>query len=249
MTYQELHTHRSTTRSTATGFDAGLRAYMLKIYNYMTSGLLLTGIIALFSSQSETVLSAMYTIEGNAINGMKPLAWIVMFAPLGLVMYLSFGLRSMSLLAAQASYWIYAALMGLSLSTIFLTFTGESITRVFFITAATFGGMSLYGYTTKRDLTGLGSFMMMGLWGIIIASLVNLFLKSSGMQFAISVIGVLVFVGLTAYDTQKLKSMYYQLSTEGEWMGKIVIMGALTLYLDFINLFLQLLHLFGDRRR
>lgn len=226
MAYQELRTHRSTTLTEAAGFDAGLRAYMLKIYNYMASGLLLTGIIALFSAQSEAVLSAMYTIEGNAITGMKPLAWIVMFAPLGLVMYLSFALRSMSLMAAQISYWLYAALMGLSLSTIFLTFTGESITRVFFITAATFGGMSLYGYTTKRDLTGLGSFMMMGLWGIIIASLVNLFLKSSGLQFAISIIGVLVFVGLTAFDTQKLKSLYYQLSGEGEWTGKIVIMGA-----------------------
>jgi FtsH-binding integral membrane protein len=248
MAYQDIQ--RSDARpATAAGYDAGLRAYMLKIYNYMASGLLLTGIIALFSAQSEAVLSAMYTFEGNAITGMKPLAWIVMFATLGLVMFLSFGLRNMSLVAAQASYWGYAALMGLSLSTIFLTFTGESITRVFFITAATFGGMSLYGYTTKRDLTGMGSFLMMGLIGLIIASLVNLFLKSSGLQFAISVIGVLVFVGLTAFDTQKLKNMYYQLSGEGEWTGKIVIMGALTLYLDFINLFLQLLYLFGDRRR
>lgn len=247
MAYQDIR--RASTQPTAATHDAGLRAYMLKIYNYMASGLVLTGIIALFSSQSEAILSAMYTFQGNAIVGMKPLAWIVMFAPLGLVMYLSLGLRRMSLVAAQVSYWAYAALMGLSLSTIFLTFTGESITRVFFITAGTFGGMSIYGYTTKRDLTGMGSFLMMGLMGLIIASLVNLFLKSSGMQFAISVIGVLVFVGLTAYDTQKLKNLYYQLSEGGEWAGKMVIMGALTLYLDFINIFIQLLYLFGDRRR
>ena len=249
MAYQDIRPQRASARPQAAAYDAGLRSYMLKIYNYMASGLALTGIVALFAAQSEAVLSAMYVFEGNAITGMKPLAWIVMFAPLGLVMYLSFGLRNMSLVAAQASYWIYAAVMGLSLSTIFLTFTGESITRVFFITAGTFGGMSLYGYTTKRDLTGMGSFLMMGLWGIIIASLVNLFLKSSGMQFAISVIGVLVFVGLTAYDTQKLKNLYYQLTGEGEWAGKMVIMGALTLYLDFINIFMQLLYLFGDRRR
>jgi len=247
MAYQDIQ--RSGTRPQTAAYDAGLRAYMLRIYNYMASGLVLTGIVALFSSQSEAVLSAMYVFEGNVITGMKPLAWIVMFAPLGLVMYLSFGLQRMSLVAAQASYWIYAALIGLSLSTIFLTFTGESIARVFFITAGTFGGMSLYGYTTKRDLTGMGSFLMMGLIGLIIASLVNLFLKSSGLQFALSVIGVLVFVGLTAYDTQKLKSLYYQLTNEGEWMGKMVIMGALTLYLDFINIFMQLLYLFGDRRR
>lgn len=246
MAYQDIQRTGATRAAT---YDAGLRAYMLKIYNYMASGLLLTGVIALFSAQSEAVLSAMYIFEGNAITGMKPLAWIVMFAPLGLVMFLSFGLQRMSLVAAQASYWGYAALMGLSLSTIFLTFTGESIARVFFITAGTFGGMSLYGYTTKRDLTGMGSFLMMGLIGLIIASLVNLFLKSSGLQFALSVIGVLVFVGLTAYDTQKLKNIYYQLTNEGEWMGKMVIMGALTLYLDFINIFMQLLYLFGDRRR
>ena len=247
MAYQDIQ--RSGTRTQTTAYDAGLRAYMLKIYNYMASGLVLTGIMALFASQSEAVLSAMYVFEGNVITGMKPLAWIVMFAPLGLVMYLSFGLQKMSLVAAQVSYWAYAALMGLSLSTILLTYTGESVARVFFITAGTFGGMSLYGYTTKRDLTGMGSFLMMGLIGLIIASLVNLFLKSSGLQFALSVIGVLVFVGLTAYDTQKLKNMYYQLTDQGELRGKMVIMGALTLYLDFINIFIQLLYLFGDRRR
>jgi FtsH-binding integral membrane protein len=170
-------------------------------------------------------------------------------APLGIVIYLSFALRSMSLMAAQISYWLYAAIMGISLSVIFLTFTGESIARIFFITAGTFGGMSIYGYTTRRDLTGFGSFLIMGLWGLIIASLVNLFLQSSGLQFALSVIGVLVFVGLTAYDTQKLKALYTQVSIDAEQQGKVAIMGALTLYLDFINLFLNLLHLFGERRR
>lgn len=230
-------------------YDAGLRAYMLKIYNYMAGGLVLTGLIALYSAQSEAVLSAMYTVQGNAIVGMKPLAWVVTFAPLVLVMFLSFGLRTMSLATAQLSYWLYAALMGLSLSTIFLAFTGESIARIFFITAGTFGGMSLYGYTTRRDLTGLGSFMTMGLFGLIIASLVNLFLKSTGLQFVLSAVGVLVFVGLTAFDTQKLKRLYYQLDKEGEGAGKIVILGALTLYLDFINLFMQLLYLFGNRRK
>jgi hypothetical protein len=229
--------------------DEGLRAYMLKIYNYMAAGLALTGIVAMYSAQSEAVLNALYVMQGNAVVGMKPLAWIVMFAPLGLVLYLSFGLRKMSLMTAQISYWVYAAVMGLSLSTIFLTYTGESIARVFFITAGTFGGMSLYGYTTKRDLTGIGSFLIAGLIGVIIASLVNFFLHSSSLQFAISVIAVLVFVGLTAYDTQKLKALYSEASAGGEWAGKIVIMGALTLYLDFINLFLQLLYLFGDRRR
>lgn len=242
--YQAAHSTQQ-----AAAFDAGLRAYMLKIYNAMALALVVTGAIAYFSAQSEAFLNAMYVIQENNITGMKPLAWIVMFAPLGLVMYLSFALRSMSLMAAQISYWLYAAIMGMSLSVIFLTFTGESIARVFFITAGTFGGMSLYGYSTKRDLTGFGSFLIMGLIGLIIASLVNLFLKSSGLQFALSVIGVLIFVGLTAYDTQKLKAMYYQLSDSGEWMGKIVIMGALTLYLDFINIFLNLLNLFGERRK
>jgi FtsH-binding integral membrane protein len=234
---------------TTTVFDAGLRVYMLKIYNYMAVALVVTGAVAFFSAQSEAFLHAMYIFQDDNIIGMKPLAWIVMFAPLGIVIYLSFALRSMSLMAAQISYWLYAAIMGISLSVIFLTFTGESIARIFFITAGTFGGMSIYGYTTRRDLTGFGSFLIMGLWGLIIASLVNLFLQSSGLQFALSVIGVLVFVGLTAYDTQKLKALYTQVSIDAEQQGKVAIMGALTLYLDFINLFLNLLHLFGERRR
>ena len=173
--------------------------------------------------------------------------WIVMLAPLGVVFYISFGIRKMSAAKAQGAFWIFAALMGASLSSIFLVYTGASITRVFFITAGTFGAMSIYGYTTKRDLTRLGSFLMMGLIGIIIASIVNIFMKSSMMYFVISIIGVLIFVGLTAYDTQKIKNMYL-VSDTGEVMGKKAVMGALTLYLDFINLFLMLLRLFGQRR-
>ncbi|MBI3440207.1 MAG: Bax inhibitor-1/YccA family protein [Proteobacteria bacterium] len=228
---------------------SGLRAYLLKIYNYMTGALILTGAIAFYSAKSEALLNAMYIMQGETITGMKSLAWIVMFAPLGLVMFLSFGIQRMSLYTAQLSFWAYAALVGLSLSVIFLTFTGESIAQTLFITAGTFGGMSLYGYTTQRDLTGMGSFMFMGLIGLIIASMVNLFLKSPGLQFGLSVAGVIVFVGLTAFDTQKLKQLYVQTMGEGEGAEKIAIIGALTLYLDFINIFLNLLNFFGKRKR
>ena len=170
-----------------------------------------------------------------------------MLAPLGVVFYMSFNIAKMTSAKAQSTFWVFAALMGASLSSIFLMYTGESITRVFFITAGTFGAMSIYGYTTKRDLTKLGSFLMMGLFGIIIASIVNIFMKSSMMYFVISILGVLIFVGLTAYDTQKIKNMYL-VSDSGELMGKKAVMGALTLYLDFINLFIMLLRLFGQRR-
>ena len=217
--------------------DEGLRAYMLRVYNYMVSGLALTGVVA-FGVASTPVLF-------NAIFG-TPLAWVVMLAPLGVVFYLSARMHKMSFAAAQGWFWVFAGLMGVSLATIFVAYTGTSIARVFFITAGTFAGMSLYGYTTKRDLTGLGSFLFMGLIGIIIASLVNLFLASSALHFAISVIGVLIFVGLTAYDTQKIKEMYAE-SDGTETMGKKAVMGALRLYLDFINLFLMLLRLFGSR--
>ena len=231
--------------------DEGLRAYMLKVYNYMASGVLLTGVISLFLFKFSVVTAADGSIIGltglgNALYN-SALMWIVMLAPLGVVFYMSFGIRKMSAAKAQGAFWIFAALMGASLSSIFLVYTGASITRVFFITAGTFGAMSIYGYTTKRDLTRLGSFLMMGLIGIIIASIVNIFMKSSMMYFVISIIGVLIFVGLTAYDTQKIKNMYL-VSDTGEVMGKKAVMGALTLYLDFINLFLMLLRLFGQRR-
>jgi FtsH-binding integral membrane protein len=227
---------------------AGLRDYMLRVYNYMTVALFMTGGIAYFSARSESFINAMYQMQGNAVVGMKPLAWVVMLAPLVFVMFFSFGLQRMSAMTAQVSFWIYAVLVGLSLSTIFLTFTGQSIAQAFFVTAATFGGMSLYGYTTQRDLTGIGSFMFMGLIGLIIASLVNLFLHSPGLQFVTSIIGVIVFVGLTAFDVQKLKQLYVQVAGQGEMAEKIAIFGALTLYLDFINIFLNFLMIFGRRR-
>ena len=231
--------------------DEGLRAYMLKVYNYMATGILMTGIIALITFKMSVVTDSSGSIVGltqvgNAIY-MSGLKWLVMLAPLGIVFYMSFGINKMSAAKAQTTFWIFAALMGLSLSSILLVYTGMSITRVFFICSATFGAMSIYGYTTKKDLTKLGSFLMMGLFGIIIASLVNIFMKSTMMYFVISIIGVLVFVGLTAYDTQKIKNMYL-VSDSGEMIGKKAVMGALTLYLDFINLFIMLLRLFGQRR-
>lgn len=232
----------------ATSYDMGLRAYMLNIYNYMASALVLTGIVALLASQSQAFLNLMYVMDNGAITGMKPLAWVIMLAPLGMALALGFGVQRMSAGEAQAAFWGFAAVMGLSLASIFLSFTGSSIARVFFITAGTFGAMSLYGYTTKRDLSQFGSFLIMGIIGLIIASLVNIFLQSSALQFALSVIGVLVFTGLTAYDTQKLKETYYQLTLEGEAMAKTVIIGALTLYLDFINIFVSLMQLIGERR-
>ena len=243
---------QSKARTTETHvIDEGLRAYMLKVYNYMASGIFLTGIISLFLFKLSVVITpdgsiAGLTAIGNALYN-SALMWIVMLAPLGIVFYMSFGIRKMSATKAQTTFWIFAALMGASLASIFLVYTGASITRVFFITAGTFGAMSIYGYTTKRDLTKFGSFLMMGLIGIIIASVVNIFMKSNMMYFVISVLGVLIFVGLTAYDTQKIKNMYLA-SDSGELMGKKAVMGALTLYLDFINLFIMLLRLFGQRR-
>lgn len=226
--------------------DQGLRSYMLRVYNYMALGLAITGVAALgtFYLAFDRVAGTL-TPFGQAIY-VSPLKWVVMLAPLAMVFFLSFRIHKMRVSTAQTTFWIYAGLMGLSLSTIFLIYTGNSITRVFFITAATFGAMSLYGYTTKRDLSGWGSFLFMGLIGIIIASVVNIFLASSALQFAISVIGVLVFTGLTAYDTQQIKEMYYA-GDDSETAGRKAIMGALRLYLDFINLFIMLLQLFGNR--
>ena len=246
----------STVRSSASEaiIDQGLRAYMLKVYNYMASGVLLTGILSILFFN----ISGGYNIQVSSagISGLSPtgyaiyaspLKWLVMLAPLGVVLYMSFGIAKMSAAKAQTTFWVFAGLMGISLSSIFIQYTGDSIARVFFITSGTFGAMSIYGYTTKRDLTKLGSFLMMGLFGIIIASVVNIFMKSTMMYFVISILGVLIFVGLTAYDTQKIKNMYMA-SDSGELMGKKAVMGALTLYLDFINLFIMLLRLFGQRR-
>ncbi|MCP5361246.1 MAG: Bax inhibitor-1/YccA family protein [Hyphomicrobiales bacterium] len=227
------------TQSRATAYDEGLRAYMIQVYNFMGLALALSGLVAWFTASTPALMQAIYG---------TPLSWVVMLAPLGFVLFMSFRLQKLSYGAAQLTFWLFAAVMGLSLSWIFMVYTGASVARVFFITASVFGAMSLYGYTTKRDLTGIGSFLFMGLIGIIIASLVNLFLKSTGLQFAISVIGVLIFVGLTAYDTQRIKQVYFQISRDGSMLGKAAIMGALSLYLDFINLFIHLLQFMGDRR-
>jgi len=218
--------------------DEGLRSYMLRVYNYMASGLALTGIVAYAVASSP---EAMHAIFGT------PLFWLVVLAPLGLVFFLSARINAIQASTAQALFWVYSALMGVSLASIFVVYTGESIARVFFISAASFAGLSLYGYTTKRDLSGFASFLMIGLIGIIIAGLVNIFLHSSGLQFAISVIGVLVFAGLTAYDTQSIKEIYFA-GDDGSVATKKSVMGALRLYLDFLNLFLMLLQLFGTRR-
>ncbi len=250
MDFNRQNIFQATSAKTAV-WDAGLRAYMLKVYNYMATGVLLTGIISLISFKLSADISATGQIialkpYGNAIfnSGLK---WIIMLAPLAVIFYMSFGINKMSTSKAQTVFWIFTILMGLSLSWVLIVFTEISVARVFFITSATFGAMSIYGYTTKRDLTKLGSFLMMGLIGIIIASLVNIFLKSTMMHFVISILGVLIFVGLTAYDTQKIKNMYSASDTI-EVSGKKAIMGALTLYLDFINLFIMLLRLFGQRR-
>ncbi len=226
--------------------DAGLRSYMLRVYNYMLAGLVVTG-AAVLAVLNTPLGAAFFAMEGGYITGMSILGWIALFAPLGMVFFLSFRINHMSFTAAQATFWIFAAVMGIGLAPTFLMYTGASIARVFFITAATFGAMSLWGYTTKRDLTGMGSFLFMGLIGIVIAMVVNMFLASTMMDFIISVLGVVIFTGLTAYDTQKIKESY-SASMAGDVMGKAAIMGALNLYLDFINLFIMLLRLVGDRR-
>ncbi|WP_309082733.1 Bax inhibitor-1/YccA family protein [Chelativorans sp.] len=227
------------------GIDEGLRAYMIRVYNLMALGLAITGLAA-WGAFNFAVADGQLTAFGQLIY-QSAFKWVVIFAPLALVFFMSFRIHTLSVGAAQTTFWVYAALVGLSLSTIFLVYTGESIVRTFFITAASFGALSLWGYTTKRDLSGMGSFLFMGLIGLVLASIVNIFLGSSALQFAISVIGVLVFAGLTAYDTQQIKEMYY----EGDSQlvaGRKAIMGALRLYLDFINLFMFLLQFLGSNR-
>ena len=237
-------------RATAAGFptsaaemdaavDAGLRSYMLSVYNYMASGVLLTGIVAMLFSRWDGAEALLF--------GPGPMKWVIMLAPLAFVMVLSFGIHKLSTAAAQALYWVYAAVMGLSMASIFFVFTGTSIAQTFFATAAAFLGLSLYGYTTKRDLTGMGTFLIMGVIGILVAMLLNAFIFQSGaLAMAISVLGVLIFAGLTAYDTQKIKSMYFYVQGT-DFVGKSVVMGALTLYLDFVNMFTFLLNLLGSR--
>jgi uncharacterized protein len=235
--------------SPAGAIDEGLRAYMLRVYNYMGFGLALTGVTAFATyalSFQDTGGRLVPTAVGQALFG-SPLMWVIFLAPLGLVFLLSFGINRMSVGAAQAAFWAYAALLGVSLSVVFVAYTFSSIAEVFFIAAAMFARMSLWGYTTGRDLTQVGSFVFMGLIGIVVASLVGIFWHSTALQFAISIIGVVVFTGLTAYDTQKIKELYFA-GDDGTVAGRKAILGALSLYLDFLNLFLMLLRLFGDRR-
>jgi FtsH-binding integral membrane protein len=221
--------------TTVSAIDEGLRTFMLRVYNYMALGLGVTGVIA-------------YLISSNGmIHSLAPFALLFMLAPFGVVMFLSVRLDKIEASTAQMLFWVYAALMGVSLSFMLAHFTTESIAGVFFITASVFGSMSLYGYTTKKDLTSMGSFMTMGLWGVILASVVNMFMQSSAMQLLISVLTVIIFTGLTAYDTQKIKEIYVE-SDHAEIASKKAVFGALTLYLDFINIFMSLLYIFGDRK-
>jgi FtsH-binding integral membrane protein len=225
--------------------DEGLRAYMLKVYNLMALGLAITGLAA-YGAFSLAFADGQITAFGQAIY-LSPLKWVVIFAPLAMVFFLSFRINRMSVAAATTTFWVYAALVGLSLSSIFIIYTGQSIVQAFFVTAASFGALSLYGYTTKRSLSAMGSFMMMGLFGLIIAMLVNIFLQSSAVHFAINILGVVIFAGLTAWDTQRIKEMYYE-ADDVAVAGRKAIMGALTLYLDFINLFMFLLQFMGNRK-
>lgn len=232
------YTQMTRGQNAAAGIDQGLRSFMIGVYNYMMGALALTGLVSYYVSTNEAIMNTLFT---------SGLMWVVLLAPIGLVLFLSFRIAHMSVSTAQTVFWIYAALIGLGISPIFLAYTQESIARAFFVSAGTFGAMSLYGYTTKRDLTAMGSFLIMGLIGIIIAAVVNIFLASSTLSLIISVLGVLIFVGLTAYDTQKIKESYYS-SDSGDVMAKKTIFGALNLYMDFINLFLHLLRFIGDRR-
>lgn len=232
----------------AVKYNFGLRAYMMQVFNYMAVALFFTGITALYAS-SDAFMSLMVTNGANGAS-LSMLGWVIQLAPLFIVFFLSYKIQSMSVQAAKTTFWVYSVAMGLSLGAIFHQYTGESIARAFFITASVFGAMSIYGYTTKKDLTSFGSFLFMGLLGIIFASIINIFLKSSALAFASSVIGVLIFTGLTAYDVQKIKSMYYHTANlSDEASSKSAIYGALTLYIDFINLFIMLLRFFGTSRR
>ncbi len=243
---------RASAATTAAVLDEGLRAYMLRVYNWMTSGLLLTGIVS-WAIAHTSLIDAFYPLVQTQFGGLarhpSPLALISIFAPLAFVLVLSLGVNKLSTSAVQALFWAFCAVMGASMTNIFLIYTAESIVRVFFITSATFAAMSIWGYTTKADLSKMGSFLMMGLIGIIIAGLVNFFFHSSALQFAISVIGVVVFTGLTAYDTQRIKASYTQFAyAEGTAQAaKRAVYDALSLYLNFINLFMLLLQLLGNR--
>ena len=228
---------QTTARPTAAELDAGLRQHMLRVYNYMGLGLVLTGLVAYLVASTPAIYIPIFT---------SPLKWVVMLAPLAFVFFLSFRIHAVSASTAQMVFWAFCGVMGLSMASIFLVFTGTSIARTFMITAVMFGAMSLYGYTTKADLSRFGSFLMMGLIGIIIASIVNIFLGSTALQFIVSVAGVLIFTGLTAWDTQRIKEEYAE-HYDSESLNKMAVMGALSLYLNFINMFQLLLSLTGSR--
>lgn len=237
-------TPRAQTGAPSVVIDAGLRSYMLAIYNYMASGVLLSGVVALLVASNMAARSVFFGTAGAPTL----LGWVAVFGPLVLVFVLGFGINRLSESSVKTLFWVYAALMGVSLSTVLLAYTGVSVARTFFVSAAAFAALSLWGYTTKKDLSGFGTFLIMALVGLLIAMLVNMFLRSSTMDLIVSAIGVLLFAGLTAYDTQRLKSLYFELGPDVS-RGKVVVMGALTLYLDFINLFLFLLRFMGDRRQ
>ena len=238
----------------AVAYDMGLRAHMIRVYNYMASGVALTGVAAWLTYQMAG--GDAIRVTGNTVVGLTPigqalfhgpLLWVLLLAPLGLVFFLSFRIQRMEASTARLLFFVYAGLLGVSLASIFVVYTQASLTQVFLVSAASFGALSLYGYTTQRNLNAMGSFLIMGLFGLIIASLVNIFLQSGGLSWALSVIGVLIFAGLTAWDTQKIKEMY-DVQDDGTVAGRKAVMGALSLYLDFINMFLFMLRLFGDRR-
>jgi len=228
--------------------DVGLRSYMLSVYNYMASGVLLTGIVALLFANSSLINLIARVNPATGQVQATPLFWIALFAPLAIIFAYRFALERMSTGTAQALFWVYAGLVGVQMSSLFLVYTGVSIAQAFFATSAGFLGLSLYGYTTKRDLSGFGTFLIMGVVGIFVALLINIFLRSPALDLAISSIGVLLFAGLTAYDTQKIKSIYFAVAGNGEAMAKSAVMGALNLYLDFLNMFLFLLRFMGNRR-
>lgn len=229
----------SSSAASATSYDAGLREYMIKVYNFMAVALGISGVVAFLTSSSPALMSALFG---------TPLSWVVMFAPLAFVFFFGYKISTISAQKAQTYLWVFAALMGLSMSTIFVVYTGTSIARVFFISATTFGLTAIYGYTTKKDLTSMGSFMVMGLIGLLIASLFNTFLQSSAIHFATSILGMIIFIGLTAYDSQRIKQMYYHASGNSDAISRMAVMGALNLYMDFINLFMIMLNFFGDRK-
>ena len=239
--------NRAGTITDQAAFDVGLRAHMVRVYNYMASGLALSGIVAFAVFNFGEVASLFFQVQGNQVVGMNMLGWVAIFAPLGLLLLVSFRAQSMSVGAVQAVYWAVTALMGVSLSLLLFRYTGASVARTFFITAAAFGALSLYGYTTKRDLTAMGKFLFMGLIGLILAGLVNMIWPSGTMSFIISAAGVLIFSGLIAYDTQKIKEQYAQ-AWGTDTAEKVAIFGALSLYLDFVNLFQFLMMFLGQRR-